>query len=731
MKRIMKYIPVLLLMPLLLASCTGEKIRTKEANGKPGVVSFSLTSHLRASGDENIVHPTPALDREKKVEKLYAVVFNTSSGLFHKTVECTKAAGDNYEFDNEKSGDFYFFLIANPDANLVNAMKAGLSTPEDLGQLIAKQTPGEDANATNFLMTSDRVNVTVQSKQATTIANPIKLIRVAARFDFYNKIEGLVINKITFNKRYTSTHLFAQVKHMDDLTSTTDKTYDGSLFQGSALTGAIYGYETDTRGETYFTIEATYKGKPLKPEEVRLENFVIKRNHLYNIILHDVGGAVDPNTPGSEFGKLKYEIKVADWEPSDRLGVTEGELFNTYMYYSGALPKAPYLNPFLINSPKTIYTTTKEATEVVLSLETYVKEGSLKLKDGQTLPAGVTLTEFGASEKNPQTGKITKKYKLTLPQMDDFLTLDLKNGGELIPPEFVTILLEASNYTRETVKVFSVRHGRFKLPLEYFSEKPLNKTFNGFAADPSDTNEVGYADVDADTGIVPRLLKMKIDGVDYHLPTSSLELLSIVPKNYNTTRALVGQGKNVLPRIDNVEEIMTLPNWAALPLSTPAKIQTYADYQTDKSKRVTYAIRYKKGSLGSLLQTAFKYEWIGEFREIDTEGKIPSYFKITCRYLGPNWDGSVSNIANDDFWNNNNEQDVVRILYALGRLNGYKANAGKNPREYGTSVFTPTPEQGGYKNWYLTNLYLQPQKWVCNEQHICINKIPVFLFSNK
>ena len=228
MKRIMKYIPVLLLMPLLLASCTGEKIRTKEANGKPGVVSFSLTSQLRASGDENIVHPTPALDREKKVEKLYAVVFNTSSGLYHKTVECTKAAGDNYQFDNEQSGDFYFFLIANPDADLVNSMKSGLSTPEDLGLLIAKQTPGEDANATNFLMTSDRVNVTVQSKQATTIANPIKLIRVAARFDFYNKIEGLVINKITFNKRYTSTHLFAQVKHMDDLTSTTDKTYDGS-----------------------------------------------------------------------------------------------------------------------------------------------------------------------------------------------------------------------------------------------------------------------------------------------------------------------------------------------------------------------------------------------------------------------------------------------------------------------------------------------------------------------
>ena len=65
MKRIIKFIPVLLLMPLLLASCAGEKIRTKQESGKAGVVRFSLTSSLRAMGDENIIHPTPALDREK------------------------------------------------------------------------------------------------------------------------------------------------------------------------------------------------------------------------------------------------------------------------------------------------------------------------------------------------------------------------------------------------------------------------------------------------------------------------------------------------------------------------------------------------------------------------------------------------------------------------------------------------------------------------------------------
>lgn len=729
MNRIIKYIPVLLLMPLLLASCAGEKIRTKNATGKPGVVHFSLSSSLRATGNENNVHPTPTFDREKSVDKLYAVVYNAASGSHYKTIECTKTSND-YEFDNEMSGEFFFFLVANPDAALINALKANPATPEKLGELVAKQTPGEDANATNFLMTSDRVNVTVKSMQSTAIADPIKLVRVAARFDFYNKIEGLVINKITFNKRYTASHLFAQVNQMNGLTSTTDKTYDGTLFQGGVLAGTIYGYETDTRNETFFTVEATYKGKPLKPEEVRLDNFVIKRNHLYSIILHELGGAVDPNIPG-EPGKLKYEIKVSDWGDGETLTSDGNDLYDTYVYYSGALPKAPYMDRFLKDSPAIIYTTTKDATEVIISVETYVREGSLSLKDGQSLPAGITLTESGSAVKDPNTGKITKKYKLTLPPTKGLLKLDLKNGSELLPPEFVTVLLEAKNHSGDKVKELTVRHGRFKLPLEYLSEKPLNKTFNGFAADPSDTNDVGYANVDEEKGIIPQLMRMTIDGVDYHLPIGSIELLTIVPYSCRTTHARVGKGDNVLPRSYDVREIITLPNWAALLFSPPVKIETMADYHTEKSNNATYAIRYKQGTLGSLLQTAFKYEWIGDFNELDTEGKVPSYFKITCRYLGPNWDGNVSSIANDAFWNNNNEQDVVRILYALGRLNGYKQNAGKNPREYGASVFTPTPERGGYKNWYVTNLYLQPQKWVSNEQHICINKVPVFLFSNE
>lgn len=123
-----------------------------------------------------------------------------------------------------------------------------------------------------------------------------------------------------------------------------------------------------------------------------MENFVIKRNHLYNIILHELGGAVDPNNPGSEFGKLKYEIKVADWEEGEQFNVSEDEVQKPLIVeYDAELANAPYLSPYLKNSQKDIYTTTKAATEVTFKLYTYVREGTIDFKEGYTPADGVKL----------------------------------------------------------------------------------------------------------------------------------------------------------------------------------------------------------------------------------------------------------------------------------------------------------------------------------------------------
>ncbi len=738
MKRIIRYIPVLLLMPLLLASCAGEKIRTKQESGKPGVVRFSLTSSLRAMGDENILHPTPALDREKSVEKLYAVVYRTSSGLHYKTVECTKTTGDNYEFDNEKSGDFYFFLVANPDADLITSLEAGPSTPEDLGELVAKQTPGEDNAATNFLMTSDRVNVKVKSKQSTTIPNSIKLIRVAARFDFYNKIEGLVINKITFNKRYTTSHLFAQVKQMDGLTSTTDKTYDGALFQGGALTGTIYGYETDTRGETYFTIEATYKGEPLNPEVVRLENFVIKRNHLYNIILHELGGAVDPNNPGSEFGKLKYEIKVADWEEGEEFVVDESEVkMALRVDYDAELANAPYMTPYLKNSQKNIYTTTKDATVVTFKLYTYLRDGSLSFAEGYTPENGVALSKVN-TEKEQNTGRITQTYKLTLPKRDNFVAYNKFDASNvLVAPEFYEIPLVAKNFSGMTTKEFTVKHGRPKMPLEYLSKTPLNKAGDDFATVGNKVSEIGYFTQKGDA--IPRFKECDIKGKKYHMPLVYQELTSIV-----TSGNRFGNDKSAIHQYTPIfSEYVVFPCWVKAGVNKRnyiSELKTECLNNHDLGRG--YALRFKneeKFGLGNLLAMAYRYEWVGDFAFVGEAGnEVVSYFKITSRYLGPNWNGSVRDLQNEDFWRNDNANDAVRTIYPMGEIDLYY-NTGDptRDRKIGIAALILTSQFSGEEDVYAKAAWLTAQSLsssklkMANRKNLPSIAFPIWLFSNE
>ena len=56
--------------------------------GTGNTVRFAIESSLRAVGNENVTRPTPALERERKIESLYAVVYKTSSGLHYKTIKC-------------------------------------------------------------------------------------------------------------------------------------------------------------------------------------------------------------------------------------------------------------------------------------------------------------------------------------------------------------------------------------------------------------------------------------------------------------------------------------------------------------------------------------------------------------------------------------------------------------------------------------------------------------------
>ena len=672
------------MLSLSLLSCSRET-GLKMDEGAGNTVRFTIESSLRAVGDEHTTRPTPALERERKIVDLYAVVYKTSSGIHYKTIKCTDKGGGQFEFDNEKSGDFYFFLVANPDTDLAAKLMAGPTTPEDLGMLVATQTPGEDKNATNFLMTSERQNVTVKSKESTDLG-AIKLVRVAARFDIYNTIDGLEIQKVTFGKRRVQSHLFAQVGKMDGLTATeNEKVYEGSLFENNTLAATIYGYETDVRNETFFTIEATYKGKQLNPETVRLENFVIKRNHLYNIILQDVGGEHDPADEGKPFGQFQYQVKVVDWNDSEKgLNYSEDDVLKPfYVDYAAQLSNAPYMTPYLVNSPEEIYTTTQGESVITFTIGGYTEPGTLELAEGQD-NHGATLEKVGTPTTDLKTGKISQNYKLTIPAATELIPL-VNGAGKPTLPEYQEIKLVAKNYSGATQKPLTIKHGRFKMPLEYVTEHylaPHPDAANGenftFATDETSVNGIGYFHVPT---FLEKHKHVTIDGKGYHLPDFVYELASIMPLRNQVSHGITeySVGESAGP-IENAKEPTTFPCWAYTDNGKSPNFPFTADYRTDKVNHISYGLRHKRVSDGfnNMFVTAYRYEWVGDFKG-DKTGKISSYYKITSRYLGPNWNGGVDGIANEAFWNSNKKNDVTRTFYAAGYVDQMYLHDPGNP----------------------------------------------------
>ena len=672
------------MLSLSLLSCSRET-GLKMDEGAGNTVRFTIESSLRAVGDEHTTRPTPALERERKIVDLYAVVYKTSSGIHYKTIKCTDKGGGQFEFDNEKSGDFYFFLVANPDTDLAAKLMAGPTTPEDLGMLVATQTPGEDKNATNFLMTSERQNVTVKSKESTDLG-AIKLVRVAARFDIYNTIDGLEIQKVTFGKRRVQSHLFAQVGKMDGLTATeNEKVYEGSLFENNTLAATIYGYETDVRNETFFTIEATYKGKQLNPETVRLENFVIKRNHLYNIILQDVGGEHDPADEGKPFGQFQYQVKVVDWNDSEKgLNYSEDDVLKPfYVDYAAQLSNAPYMTPYLVNSPEEIYTTTQGESVITFTIGGYTEPGTLELAEGQD-NHGATLEKVGTPTTDLKTGKISQNYKLTIPAATELIPL-VNGAGKPTLPEYQEIKLVAKNYSGATQKPLTIKHGRFKMPLEYVTEHylaPHPDAANGenftFATDETSVNGIGYFHVPT---FLEKHKHVTIDGKGYHLPDFVYELASIMPLRNQVSHGITeySVGESAGP-IETAKEPTTFRCWAYTDNGKSPNFPFTADYRTDKVNHISYGLRHKRVSDGfnNMFVTAYRYEWVGDFKG-DKTGKISSYYKITSRYLGPNWNGGVDGIANEAFWNSNKKNDVTRTFYAAGYVDQMYLHDPGNP----------------------------------------------------
>lgn len=712
---------------LLFLGCTKNEVRTTGVDKSQGnTVYFSLRG-ANANAKTRSSHPVIAEARESAINRLHAIFFYSDStkshikGQFYKTVECTPTGTPGgYKIENVLEGKYFFYLVANASNDLVVQMSTKVNHEEEFFLLTEKDLPGDVPNITNFLMLSRRQVVETSKSQAAVMQSAIQLERAAVRYDIYNEVEGLVIDAIDFKNRHTATYISAPVGagKKDEAYNAIRRLAESCTYKNLNLVGdptltseqskcvaKIYSYEYLRTNEAWFNFHGTFNGKKFLDTPGIILEIQPGRNKVYSITIKKVtGNDEDPKSPADRF---VWNLQISDWSQGERVDFTvpgsgeyeenpngpdvkpilgEDDLVKNYLDYSVELPYASFVNPYLVrrlrynnhdtyedsNNFKEVYTLTKEDKVIFLKVRTRENPDNTVVSNDPSLKCEkVSSKEYGTNTKLYQT-----VYKITLPKLNVYSNPTVDPSGSYMRPkykEFELTISNASGYSQTLI----IKHGTPRLDLDYMAEKNLaplpnfnfgsHKNYNFSAstnyqfAQENDILHTGFIPPYID--VVNKLKDITIDGKRYRLARSESEWKSMLPV--------------VDFRGERGEEFMSLPSMNKQGVK---EFKLYSDVEYRHSQNNYYRIIYaiKNSTRYPELKTAYRYEWVGEVNEWSyvTINGLAGFswepyslentsLKITSRRLGPNFRGSVENIANEAFWQTNTELDVNReIPYA-------------------------------------------------------------------
>jgi hypothetical protein len=638
MRKIYQLLTLLIVAMLGFASCTNEVLVEPNGGGQGNTISFTLQgangTSTRATAAPNPTNPTivqtPALDREKAVQSIYAVLFH--DGNWFKTI---KANGSGtYTLPVDAAGTFDMYLVANPNAALVSKLENDVTNETSYLQLVADQTPGENNQATNFLMTSAKKTVTTNAG-ATTNAGVFKMVRVAARFDLYNRVDKLNITKITLKNRFVESRIErgAMNADMSGLAFNSTKTYGPAEgLKKYDCVAAMYSYENAFPGSTSLVIEGDYAGHPIKPTEILLEKLPVKRNHLYTIILTERNYNGDNNKfdPENVFGSLKFDVVVKDWEEGET--VEWDELSHAQKVVSNFTAAATNLVEAGQENPATLTINNPAANVITLTVKGGPAGSQLVHTEG-ALPNGYSVN---AGKVDIIEGVPTQTFKITLPQN--------KTYEKVLPFE----LQNALDPAIKTAFVLKHKGVRVKLPLEYMAEYNVAQDGFSFATSHDNDKAGGYFNF---ANAISKFAHIKIDNKAYHLPTPEEWLAVAGDYALWTEQNRVRFDRNNF--VPNVAERVKVNGVVA---------DYTADYKGTGDGRLAYAVKFKGN--GDTYKCAYRYEVVGN----PADGNKTSRIKVTARLLGTTNPADINAVANENFWNSNNQGDVVKYLSFAGTL---------------------------------------------------------------
>ena len=310
-------------------ACSNELPALQDNNGESGdthkvVLSINGISGKTAQTRALTEEETAALKAKEDAidpDRIYAVVFD-SEGAHGKTYKLTKGADDRYDFNIDTQGSYKLYMVAN--TNTVNQENAEYANADAL--YAVKELNRSADETTQFVMTSDVVNVTVDGTAAITNQD-VTLKRAVARIDV-ESFEGFTIQSIDIENRYLGTKIARSGDDYDmsgltmdnDEVENTDPTYHKKTYSFSnvlEVIGKIYTYEnvSQTADEQ---VKLTVHGTTIDgPRDLPVTIAAVQRNHAYKVTITNTGATYD---------QLSYSIDVADWTAGTTLKWKDSQL---------------------------------------------------------------------------------------------------------------------------------------------------------------------------------------------------------------------------------------------------------------------------------------------------------------------------------------------------------------------------------------------------------------------
>lgn len=331
MKKI-RILVLFLLSAIFFSSCSGDDIKGVKddfmrESGTVAMCFSGMTGETRAK--QYNTGTTPSEANERAIKSLLVLAFDDNGGQPNVLKDIftnddirysnpSNPLDGNFYIKMKEAGSYHLEVIANVDKSFVSKLSKGTMKYEDFKKLELDKNPVPNHGDENFVMTSKqatRVTLTTVagSKSLTSVdltGTPIKMVRLAVRFDLYNKVDGLDIEKVTLKNQITKSYLFTQSSAPDAKIDKEFTSSAGSWFKGkNSIVAGIYSYENPKEGEVSLSLSGQLNGSGWT-KEIKLKDptdtqeLSIKRNHLYRITL-------SPNEHKKEDPKV--QIEVLDW----------------------------------------------------------------------------------------------------------------------------------------------------------------------------------------------------------------------------------------------------------------------------------------------------------------------------------------------------------------------------------------------------------------------------------